>query len=321
MRTLCHLPSSTYGRRNAFTLVELLVTMGVLSILMLLLFSFFDQAAKGWNRSEQKIDAYREVRAAFHYLRRDLQSMVVSESLPWVYLQNPVNETSPELEAAIGGDPSDAAQGQAIFFLAAMSSEAQLGQGSSDLCSVGYYLSWGPDWDSAQSPGFAPSQSYKLHRYFKHSDETWLSSGIGLQPFLTDFDPANFISGSPLFIRPTGGLNGDEVIARNVVNFEITPYRTNTTTGAVQTPAPFQSWANFAARNDPNTGAPIPGSGAYVKPDGFIISLVAFNSDTALKLGANQNSWHFQTNSIEAAGTPQLIRENAQVFKMKVAVQ
>jgi competence protein ComGC len=82
-------------KRAAFSLVELLVTMGVLSTLMILLMSFFTQATDAWNKSENRIDSYREVRATFYYIKRDLGTMIVSDQLPWLHLAGPGRERRP----------------------------------------------------------------------------------------------------------------------------------------------------------------------------------------------------------------------------------
>jgi prepilin-type N-terminal cleavage/methylation domain-containing protein len=72
-----------------FSLIELLASMSVLTVMCLLLLMFLDQAMTAWRHSERKIDAFREARAALHFLRRDLQSMLVDERIPFY-----VNETA-----------------------------------------------------------------------------------------------------------------------------------------------------------------------------------------------------------------------------------
>lgn len=288
------LPTSALPNRrqaHAFTLVEMLVTTAVLTTLMLLLFSFFDQAAKAWNRSEQRIDAYREVRAAFYYLKRDLSTMIVSDQLPWVHLDDPSGAGEPLVNGAISGNPASAAQGNALFFLSAQPADAQFTGAGSDLCAVGYYLAWSSD----PIPWGSGNNSYKLHRYFYNSDETWSN---GLLDFLQGTNPW-------LFPTPVGAANGDEVIARNVVNFEIIPYRNNN--GTLEAPPSGTNWQDWTE------------GGPHRKPDLVEVSLLAFNSDTAIKLGGNQSAWHVDSEDPGASGVLQ--GQNAQVFHMRVPVK
>jgi type II secretory pathway pseudopilin PulG len=293
-------------KRAAFSLVELLVTMGVLSTLMILLMSFFTQATDAWNKSENRIDSYREVRAAFYYIKRDLGTMIVSDQLPWLHLADPAGSADPLMEDTIRGEPSNPAQGNAIFFLSAKTADAQGDQGSSDLCAVGYYLAWGPDWASNQPSGSAPPSSYKLYRYFKASDALWNSS---LRAFLQGWDPASKTSSSHLF--PTAlalvGTSGDEVIARNVVNFEITPYRWNATTAVYEAPPAGTNWDSWQT------------DGKFLKPDMIEVSLLAFNSETALRLGGNKDRWHVDSSQPENSGVLQ--GQNAQVFHMRIPLR
>lgn len=291
---------------SGFSLVELLVTMGVLSTLVVLLMSFFTQATDAWSKSENRVDSFREVRAAFYYLKRDLGTMIVSDQLPWVYLADPAAASDPLMEAAISGEASQANQGNAIFFLSAKSPGAQGGQGSSDLCAVGYYLAWGPDWNSAQSPDYAPTSSYKLYRYFKASDTLWNN---GFQAFLQGWDAGNQTSTSHLFPTPLAVVSGsgDEVIARNVVNFKLTPHRWNASAATYEAPPSGVDWSAWQT------------DGHFVKPDMIEVSLLAFNAETAQRLAGDRNRWHVDSNQPEAAGVLQ--GQGAQVFHMRVPLR
>ncbi|MGF1679019.1 MAG: type II secretion system protein J [Candidatus Methylacidiphilales bacterium] len=268
--------------KQGFSLVEIMVSVTVLSIMMVLLFGFFDQSTQAWKSSEKKIDAFREARAALYYLRRDLSSMHVSGDLPFVYYEDPA-AVPPSLYS--GGPTPPGAHGDLILFLSSQSSEAQ-GDGKSDLCVVGYYLAY---WKSRSSGGSdaANNPSFQLHRHFQNSNETWNNGGRGVFPMLTTAGPKTI----EMLFRPASGIsNGDEVIARNVTNFSCVPYDAD--------------------------GNIIPTTGGVItqRPNHFRVALTAFNFDTAQKF-TRQEDWYYN----EATANP-LERQNAQTFTLKVAV-
>jgi len=285
--------------RSAFTLIELLVSVTVLSLLMIMLFGFFDQATKAWQTSEKKIDAFREVRAALFFLQRDLQNMVVDDKVPWFLYGDPQSSGARTLVTDAANSPP-ASHGDVVFFISSQSADAQeSGKNKSDLCAVGYYLSYRPDL------GPANRSSYKLFRYFKGSDDTWTNAGSGLLPFLQ--------TAASLFVPAT---TSDEVIARNVIGFQIRPFiyaRQLDGTQTIAGPAASTDWINYSF-TDPLTGK-VRG-GRNDKPDFLEISLSAFNYDTAVKL-ADQNAW--QRESVPATWSP-LGAQNVQIFKTRVSL-
>jgi len=279
------------GGSAAFTLLELLVAVTVLSLLMVMLFGFFEQATRAWQTSEQKIDAFREVRAALYYLKRDLENAVIDNQIPW-YVQN-----DPGLASDLVSDtaPPDANHGDVVFFISAQPSEAQeSGKNKSDLCAIGYYLSYQQDPALAALNKVVSARSYKLYRYYKSSDTTWAEPPVtptsGLLVYL-----GLVAGGNPtppltnLFIRAN---NQDEVIARNVINFSVIPYD-----------------ENLVALD--RTGA------SNIRPAFVEVELSAFNYDTAAKL-ADQAAWHRE--ATPASRTP-LGSQNIQVFKTRVSLK
>jgi type II secretory pathway component PulJ len=60
----------------AFTLVEVMVSVTILTGLIFLLFAVVDGTTRVWNQSEQRVDAFREARAALFVIARDLKSAV-----------------------------------------------------------------------------------------------------------------------------------------------------------------------------------------------------------------------------------------------------
>lgn len=65
------------GRRGrAFTLVELLVSITILTVLVGVLFQVFNATVTGWQRAENRTDAFREARAALALMARDISQTI-----------------------------------------------------------------------------------------------------------------------------------------------------------------------------------------------------------------------------------------------------
>lgn len=186
---------------RAVTLVELLVSMAIVSSMLLALFFMTNSASLAWRNTEKRIDAYREARAALFFMTQDIQTAVVSDLTPfWV---NPSESLVP-----ISGDPPPLEHGSRLFFVTARERRSQAdGENHGKLCLVGYYLSYS-------------NGAYRLHRYFRSSDETFKRLRLHFD------DPGTH----PLFTGVVGTLTGDEVLARHVIDFKVTPYRIDWTT-------------------------------------------------------------------------------------------
>ena len=72
MRTVSHFPRSSTGTGAGFTLVELLVSMSILSILLLLLTQLLDQVQRTWKYSESRVSQFREAGVAFDVITKNL---------------------------------------------------------------------------------------------------------------------------------------------------------------------------------------------------------------------------------------------------------
>jgi prepilin-type N-terminal cleavage/methylation domain-containing protein len=203
-------------KRHGFTLTELLVAMAVFTGLILLLFSVVDQTTKAWRQSEQRVDAFREARAALFVIGRDLQSFVKAhDAAPadgaadfGYFFVNP--DGIGNTDVTFSGVASDA-EGDRLFFLTAQPGGAQ-NNARGEICSVGYYL----NYSAPPANAMTGSRDYfTLHRYFRNSDGT--------------FEPLrNYIAGSnPVLMHAASTV--DEVLARNVVDFRVRAYRADGT--------------------------------------------------------------------------------------------
>lgn len=122
--------SETSGMRlGGFTLVELLVAMVVTSLVILLISRVLFGAAQVWRHSSQRVETWREARAAIHCMERDLATTAPVEAggarLP------------PMLFARHPATPEGDFRNEELYFLTML---PQGGRGS--LCAVGYRAVW-----------------------------------------------------------------------------------------------------------------------------------------------------------------------------------
>jgi len=103
-----------------------------------------------------------------------------------------------------------------VIFLSALPADSQdtaKGKDKSDLCAVGYFLGY-------DSPNLNnPRKSMNLYRFFRGSDDTF--------KILRSDEALTTGGGKAISTAPSG----EEVLARNVVDFKITGYLVDTATG------------------------------------------------------------------------------------------
>ncbi len=274
---------SPRGAAQGFTLLELLVATTILSLMLLFLFSVFDQSTKAWQAGERKIDAFREARAALFIIRRDLRSSLISDDSPMVYNQ---------LAASIpfSGALAPPTTGSNLFFLTRLPLNAQGSGNASDLCSAGYYVSW---MRSAAGSDEAANFSYNLVRYFVPSGAPTATNGTvaHLLGFMAAGSPPTDLT--ILFPRVSSTVSPEnEVLARNIIKFDLIPFTEN---GSGLQPA--------------NPGA------LTETPRLVEITLTVVNNATAAKLGDSQAGWNPSTSPLR-----RLIEENTQTFRARLAL-
>lgn len=137
--------------RLAFTLIELLTAVTVLSLMMAICFSIVGQVTSVWKRSTQKIEAFQGARLAFSTVTRHLSQATLNTYLdydnataPQHYLRKSELRylSAPAGAAGIPGTPNT---GEAIFFYAPVhhtANTAAYGGLESLLNTCGYYVSF-----------------------------------------------------------------------------------------------------------------------------------------------------------------------------------
>jgi GxxExxY protein len=189
-------------KASAFTMLELLVSMAVLSLLVVLLLSMVDNATKMWRQSENRVDAYREARAALNLMASDLASIYASTNTNFFYFDREPKPL-PTVSTDLDGN---------LFFVTAIPTKAQGNDPSdvpekSDLCTVGYFA--GFDETSIIGDG---KKSMNLYRYYRGSNETFEALKTG--------DIADGI----VNISTDSTDVYSEVLAKNITGFKVAAY-------------------------------------------------------------------------------------------------
>ena len=181
----------TYQRRteSAFTIVELLVAAAITILIVVMLGTIFGSLINTSGRASQRIDAFRDARAALQLMRRDFEALVKAQPAP--YFQIDVDLAGPDIRQLYG---LIAAKNQPAGNPAPI---------AGDLCAVRYYSAW-------------DGRGYVLHRYFRDSDLT-LKSFQG------------HLAGGVLGYTTTGDLYynsgaSDDAIATYAWNLQIIAY-------------------------------------------------------------------------------------------------
>jgi type II secretory pathway pseudopilin PulG len=196
--------------RAAFTLAELLVATGITTGMVLMLGWMLGSLMSSGSQATQRVDAFRDARAALQMIERDLRNIVrvqwtpdpFTNPTPAPCVASTVSTTRVTLPAAyfalrsIYSDPATAGnQNEQLFALIADKTSDSTG----DVCAVGYYCRWDDQL-----------HAYTLRRFFRNSRTTFdVIQGAG-----------TYAADSVLY---TPNAN-DPVLADYVWNFQVTIY-------------------------------------------------------------------------------------------------
>jgi type II secretory pathway pseudopilin PulG len=191
-------------REGGFTLAELLIATGITAIIVVTLGWMLGSLMNSATHTTQRVDAFRDARAALQMMERDMANLV---QLP---------ATSPPLMAAAYfaladsySDPNTATpKNQQLYALCATKNQLAV---AGDVCAVGYYCRW-------------DTNHYVLCRYLR----PWNSGGSPTmwQTFQT-YQSSGYAPASALYTPNSTGA--DEVLAAYVWNFGVTMYKSDGT--------------------------------------------------------------------------------------------
>ena len=125
----------------SFTLVEILVAISITVLIVTLLASVFTAASKQWQASDQRIDSFRDARAALQVITHDLNRADTNGDAQMLTFSD-IDATGNYAKEVFAVTPIP-------------------NGGKSDLCTVGFYCTWDDT-----------SKTYTLKRLFRDSDAT-----------------------------------------------------------------------------------------------------------------------------------------------------
>ncbi len=149
---------------GGFTLAELLIATGITAIIVVLLGTMLGSLLNTASRANQRIDAFREARAALQMIERDFSNLVPTQ---WNIQTSPLPTptpspiTRPAAYFALENIYTDPAVGnQQIYGLVAVKTAGSPTPSIGDVCAVGYYCRW-------------EGNRYTLRRFFRDSAHTF----------------------------------------------------------------------------------------------------------------------------------------------------
>jgi type II secretory pathway pseudopilin PulG len=196
-------------RERAFTLAELLIATGITAIIVVLLGTMLGSLLNTASRSNQRIDAFREARAALQMIERDFSNLVPTQ---WNIQTSPVPPpppipiTRPAAYFALENIYTDPAVGnQQIYGLVSVKAAGSPTPSVGDVCAVGYYCRW-------------EGNRYTLRRFFRDSAHTFSA----LQ------NAVSYAADSDLYDLNAADARND-VLAAYVWNFYVIMYKSDGT--------------------------------------------------------------------------------------------
>jgi type II secretory pathway pseudopilin PulG len=207
---------------RAFTLVELLIAAAITVVIVVMLGLMLGSLMGSASHASQRVDAFRDARAALQMMERDLRNLVAGQ---WDAKTPPNPITLPAAYFALTNIYTDPAAGnQQLYALAAARPTAPstpcptptppappgscLNAGATpiaDICAVGYYCAW-------------DGHAYSLRRFFRDSCHTLcVMQGAG-----------SYAADSALYDLNAPDAKND-VLAAYVWNFKITMYNSSGT--------------------------------------------------------------------------------------------
>lgn len=147
--------NSNNSLSRGFSLIELMVAMGILSVLMLLLTVLIDQAQRSWRFSESRISQFREARVAFDLITKNVGQASLntywevrdddSDGLYDAFYRNTELHFLTSDAKDLRGSPNQEPVGQAIFFQAPLGFTGEFKNLNNLFNGRGYFVAFGGD--------------------------------------------------------------------------------------------------------------------------------------------------------------------------------
>ncbi len=237
-------PPASSRSRGAFTLVELMTSLVIISLLMLLLVGIVNQTSSVWQRTSGKVEQFREVRAGFDAMTTQLAQATLNTYWDYDNRVNPqkyqrrseLRFISGPVEEVLGSSGPDRLT-HCVFFQAPLGQTIERTSDDSEkyggfenlLCTWGYCVEYGDDKD--RRPPFLPESKFPLRHRFRlmelaqPAEENqiyrYTSGGPSTAPASNKYNKREWVTN----VANVSGVSQrrDRVLAENVIALIITP--------------------------------------------------------------------------------------------------
>ncbi|SKA88726.1 Verru_Chthon cassette protein C [Prosthecobacter debontii] len=287
--------------RVGFTLVELLVSMVVLTIIMLMSARFIGQMQRTWSASSARLEQFREARTAFETITQALRQATLNTYLTYEYNTGP-NPTVPsskdeaprkyvrhsELQFVtgraadlLGSESPELMKNHAVFLQAPMGITARPGYEGLQrlLCGRGYFIKHGSDETYRPQHVSTERVRFRLWEYrpFSEMNEIYsVNPGGWFSNITSDTVEADETVERPSQLRP---------IAENIVALIISP---QVTAEDARERNSDKTWIapNYAYDSTTISGESVqnPQGTQHLLPPVIVVTLVAIDEASAQKL-------------------------------------
>lgn len=288
-------------RRHGFTLIEVSLSMVILSIILLISVQVLGMTQRAWKRGVARVEQFREARMAFDSITENLRQAILNTYQAYQYNTGntptiPTSQTqSPtkyirqsELQFVTGqaqtllpGQQASALVTQAMFFQARLGLSDRLGyEGLSRLlCGRGYFIMY--SGNDAFRPQHVSTQSlrFRLWEYRPPAEENAIYSVKPGQWFLKA--PTSIITASETLTTPAS----TRPIAENILALIISPQVT-ADDAALKKATPWWIAPKYAYDSTQlvNATTDSPQGTQHMLPPKVVVTLVAIDEASARKL-------------------------------------
>jgi uncharacterized protein (TIGR02599 family) len=304
---------------QAFTLVEMLLSMTVLAILLLVITGVINQTQKAWSYTSARTTQFREARFAFDLLTRylsqatlntywnydkDIVSILDSNQLPTKYVRQSelqfISGQSSKLITAPGSGAPDATKlpYHSVFFQAPLGITEETSHDSFQnlLAGRGYFVQFGSD-DGFKPPFVTQSRyRYRLMEYSPTTEKNmiyWNRSQVPPRPVNEWFKAAGAVIAKS---DELGGATADAIrggtrpVAENIIGLIIAP---KVAREVVNGKDPYWIAADYnydSTDGTKNVTLNTPQGTQHLLPPLVDVIMIAIDEASAMKLASKHNN-------------------------------
>lgn len=314
---------STIRRHGAFTLVELLVSMAVLSLILVLTLGMTNNVAGLFSRTRSRIDTFQEARAGFESMTRRVSQAMLNTYWDYEYapsdtkrLGSPGNYARQSELHFISGpiksgsspllpDPSIQGVSHGVFFQAPagysapkQGAPAQSGTLNNLLNATGFYINYGTDLNErpkflrsaapqGSSPGIAERFRFRLLEMNQATEYLQVYNPIARQAAPADwFREALIAAHSDL--PSTGIPPPTRILSDNIIALVVLPHRSPNDPAPAGRPTELAP--NYAYDSRSTGNGELPKLTRNQLPPLVQVTMVAIDENSAARLAANQST-------------------------------